>query len=196
MLTLDSSVLMMGWGLQMSWVEGLRGQVRGERCERWYAAHTQPHREARAAAQLQLQNFCVFLPVTTKTVRHARQFRTLRRPFFPRYLFVALDLREDPWRSVNGTFGVSRLVMAGDRPAAVPQGFVEDLISLSTCSGAVEFSPRLKVGQKVCVLSGPFAERIGELQRIDEGGRVRILLDLLGGKVPVWSEAGTMAPVA
>ena len=164
--------------------------------QRWCAVHAQPHREARATAQLELQHFRAFLPLTSKTIRHARQFKTVRRPLFPRYLFVSLDLDCDPWRSVNGTFGVTGLVMSGDYPAAVPPGLVEELIRLSGRSGVVEFSTQLKVGQRVCMLSGPFAERIGELEKVDEGGRVRILLDLMGVKIPVWSDAGTLAPVA
>jgi transcription antitermination factor NusG len=45
-----------------------------------------------------------------KTVRHARRLSTVEAPFFPRYLFTVLDLTRHLWRSVNGTFGVSRLV--------------------------------------------------------------------------------------
>jgi transcription antitermination factor NusG len=173
--------------------------VRGrtvDRQDRWYAVHTQPHREARAAAQLMLQEFRTFLPQSLRTIRHARQFRTVKRAFFPRYLFVALDVGLDRWRSVNGTSGVTRLVMAGSYPAPAPRGLVEDLIAFCGHDGAIEFSAQLEPGQRVCMLSGPFTERIGELQGIDDAGRVRILLDLMGGKIPVWSEAGVLAPVA
>lgn len=163
--------------------------------DRWYAVHTQPHREMRAAAQLERQGFHAFVPQTLKTVRHARRFRRVKRPFFPRYLFVAFDADRDQWRSVNGTFGVTRLVMAGERPQPAPRGLVEGLRAMTTKDGVLEFSPRLEPGQRVCILSGPFAEQIGELQEIDEKGRVRILLDLMGGKVPVTSKAETLAPV-
>jgi transcription antitermination factor NusG len=32
---------------------------------------------------------------------------------------------------------------------------------------------------------GPFAEYLGTLDRLDESGRVRVLLDMLGRQVPV-----------
>ena len=35
------------------------------------------------------------------------------------------------------------------------------------------------------VLSGPFADMIGKLARLDGGERVEVLLRLLGGEVPV-----------
>ena len=56
----------------------------------------------------------------------------MAEPIFPRYLFVVLDLDRDRWRSVNGTFGVARLVMmAGDRPQPAPHGVVEALVALA-----------------------------------------------------------------
>src|ERR1044071_3749272 len=83
--------------------------------ERWYAVYSQPHRETRAQQQLTAQGFTVFLPLYRKTVRHARKLTTVSAPFFPRYLFVALDLSLDQWRSVNGTFGVTSLITDGAR---------------------------------------------------------------------------------
>src|SRR5208283_4434114 len=75
--------------------------------ERWYVARTLPNREAGAASQLEAQGFRVFLPRIARTVRHARKMRRVRAPAFPAYLFVALDLNRDRWRSVNGTFGLA-----------------------------------------------------------------------------------------
>ena len=103
------------------WPQGTIG------AERWYVAHTLPRRELGAKKQLEFQGYRTFLPLHFKTVRHARQFRTVKAPFFPRYLFVSLDLSRDQWRSVNGTFGVASLIMEGERPKPVPRGVVEAL---------------------------------------------------------------------
>lgn len=90
--------------------------------ERWYVVYTLPVREMRARMHLENQGFRTFLPQRPKTVRHARKFSTVVAPFFPRYLFVVLDLGLDHWRSVNGTFGVANLIMQGDMPNPVPFG--------------------------------------------------------------------------
>src|SRR5258708_5439855 len=76
--------------------------------ERWYAVHTLPHSERRAQIQLRNQEFRTFLPQRLKTVRHARKSRTVHAPYFPRYLFVALNLSKHQWRSVNGTLWLLR----------------------------------------------------------------------------------------
>ena len=89
--------------------------------QRWYVVHTQPHREAQAARQLENQNYRVFLPRFLKSRRHARKIETGLVPLFPRYLFIILDLTRDPWRSVNGTYGVDRLLMRAEEPEPVAE---------------------------------------------------------------------------
>ena len=157
----------------------------GSHYARWFAVRTLAHREFAAATQLVAQNFESFLPTHLKTVRHARRFRTARAPFFPGYLFVRLDLQRDRWRSVNGTFGVACLVMAGDRPAAVPRGVVEALRAWSDAAGFISSARDFSPGQKVRVHAGPFAEKVGTLHRLDGHGRVQVLLELMGAQVPV-----------
>lgn len=152
--------------------------------ERWYVVQTLLHREAVAEYHIRAQGFRSFLPRFRKTIRHARKLRHVMAPVFPGYMFVILDVRRDRWRSINGTFGVARLITAVDRPMAVPAGIVEALQSSLDMSGSVQFDCGLVTGQKVRVLTGPFAQAIGALERLDDNGRVRVLLDMMGGKVP------------
>jgi transcription elongation factor/antiterminator RfaH len=146
--------------------------------ERWFAVRTQPHREAKAEQQLANQNYRVFLPRFLKSRRHARKFETIWGPLFPGYLFIVLDLTRDRWRSVNGTYGVDRLLTRAGAPEAVPHGLVEQLLSAASRLD-------LKEGQTVRVTAGPFADLLGRLATLDDSGRVRVLLHLLGGEVPV-----------
>jgi transcription antitermination factor NusG len=153
--------------------------------ERWYVVQTLPNRELNARVQLGVQGFRTFLPRYAKTVRHARKLKTVSAPFFPRYLFTVLDLRRDRWRSVNGTFGVARLVMGGQYPTPVPSGVVEGLQASCGADGHLHLADSLVIGGRVRLLSGPFADMIGKLARLDGGGRVQVLLKLLGGEVAV-----------
>src|SRR5918994_398755 len=134
------------------------GEARTEVRERWYAAQTLYRRESGAEMQLKAQGFASFLPQITRTLRHARQLRTVRTPLFPSYVFVRLDLERDRWRSVNGTYGVARLVMADGRPVPVPTGVVESLLDLRDATGVVRLDHDLSVGQRVEVIAGPFAK--------------------------------------
>jgi transcription elongation factor/antiterminator RfaH len=155
---------------------------------RWYAVHAQPNREFRAKQQLSNQGFEIFLPQRLKTVRHARRLTNVPAAFFPRYLFIALDLLQHRWRSVNGTFGVSSLVMRGDMPHPVPRGVVEAMIAAVDDTGMLCLTERLAVGDRVRLAAGPFAEKLGILDRLDDSGRVRVLLEIMGGTVPVQIE--------
>jgi transcriptional antiterminator RfaH len=157
-------------------------------CLRWYAVHTQPNRELRAKSQLENQGYEVFLPRCLKTVRHARKLTNVAAPFFPRYLFVRLDLVQHRWRSVNGTFGVISLVMQGEKPHPVPRGVVEAMIASVDTSGFLCFKESLVVGTQVRLAAGPFAEQLGILDRLDDSGRVRVLLDIMGAAIPVYVE--------
>ena len=83
-------------------VEGTCYPVRG--AERWFAVQTQPHAEDRARLQLANQKFRAFLPKRECTIRHARRMMSAVRPFFPRYLFVVIDLT-----AINGAASTALL---------------------------------------------------------------------------------------
>jgi transcription elongation factor/antiterminator RfaH len=163
---------------------------------RWYVVYTQPHREISVEQHLRAQDFHTYLPTHWKTTRHARQFRTAKAPFFPRYLFVKLVIGRDRWRSVNGTFGVSHMIMTGDRPKPVPAGVVEDLVSLVGTAGMLSFENVLQAGQPIRLLSGPFAGCIGTLTRLTPAGRVQVLLEIMGSRVAVSAPKDTLAILA
>ena len=151
---------------------------------RWYAVQCLSHRELAAALQLENQHYQIFLPRRRKIRRHARKTETVVVPFFPGYLFVSLDLAHHRWRSVNGTYGVASLVMRGEYPAPVPVGVVESLQRSCDDSSVVEWQPDLKPGQAVRILAGPLGDVVGELERLDGAGRVRVLLDIMGARIP------------
>lgn len=153
--------------------------------ERWYAVHTLPQREATAQMHLKNQAFRTFFPRFEKTVRHARKTRRILAPLFCRYLFVVLDPGRDRWRSINGTMGVSSLVTMAGKPIPVPKGIVETLIASSSSENRMDFRPSLTPGQKVRLVSGPFADQLGVFEQLDDGGRVRVLLEMMGGWHPL-----------
>ena len=130
---------------------------------------------------LENQGFHCFLPVFDKSVRHARRFREVTAPVFPRYLFVTLDPACQPWRRINGTPGVTSLIMAGEKPLSVRQGVVETLLASSTASGRLQFTNELALGESVRLVAGPFAEALGVIAGLDASGRVDVLLQMMGG---------------
>ena len=163
--------------------------------ERWFLVHTLPKSERRAEVHLRFQGFATYFPQINRTIRHARRFRNVQAPLFPRYMFLILDLSRDRWLSVRSTIGVSTLFTCEGRPTPIPAGVVEDLISYyDQTVESPDFG--LARGQSVRVLSGPFAELIGTLDRLDAGGRTRVLFEIMSTVVPVTIHRQALCPAA
>ena len=162
---------------------------------RWFVAHTQPHAEGKATAHLNRQGFEIYFPRYLKRRRHARRIETVPAPLFPRYLFVAVDLAAQRWRSIYSTVGVTRLVCNGDKPSPVPDGVVEALKSREDTDGFIKLDRRLpfRAGDKIRVLDGVFSSCFGLFEGLAERERIAILLDLLGRKVRVVLDADLIA---
>jgi len=154
---------------------------------RWYVVQTQPHAENRALQHLERQGYRTYLPRYLKRRRHARRVETVAAPLFPRYLFVAVDLASQRWRSIQSTVGVARLVCNGEGPAMVAGDVVAGLKRRENADGFVRLDqrPNLLRGAPVRVLDGVFAACIGLFDGLTDGQRVAILLELLGRKVRV-----------
>jgi transcription antitermination factor NusG len=163
--------------------------------ERWYVAHTQPHKEAVALRHLTEQGLRGFFPRQLKTVRHARKTRTIVAPLFPRYVFVILNLDRDRWLSVNGTLGITRLIIASGRPVPVPVGIVETLVESTDAAGKIKFAPGLAIGDKARLVAGPFAGALGVIERLDNAGRVSLLLKIMNREVRTSSMQDWLEPL-
>ena len=153
---------------------------------RWYVVHTKPNGEMRAALNLARQGFEAYLPRYLGQRRHARRIESVAKPLFPRYLFVQLDLDYDPWRTVNGTFGVSHLVSVNETPVPIPGSIVEATRRRETGDGYVQldYAP-FRPGERLEILEGPMAMHKGLFQHMKDSERVVLLLDLLGRPVRV-----------
>jgi transcriptional antiterminator RfaH len=162
---------------------------------RWFVAHTHPHAEGKATSHLSRQGFEIYFPRYLKRRRHARRIETVAAPLFPRYLFVAIDLNVQRWRSIYSTVGVSRLVCNGDDPSPVPDGIVEALKQREDSGGFIKLDARLpfRAGDKIRVLDGAFSSCLGLFESMAERERIAILLDLLGRKVRVVLDADLVA---
>jgi transcriptional antiterminator RfaH len=164
-------------------------------CDQWYVVQTQPNAEQRAISNLARQGFVTYLPRYLKRRRHARKTEVVSAPLFPRYVFVAIDMAARQWRSIQSTFGVSRLVCNGESPAAVSGWVVDQLKGREDASGYVQLLPTAKFahGDKVRIVEGVFNECLGLFEDMTDRERVVVLLDLLGRKVRVVLDGSAVA---
>jgi transcriptional antiterminator RfaH len=73
---------------------------------------------------------------------------------------------------------------------------VEGLIARTDEANLTLFDAGLSTGQTVRILSGPFTDFVGTIERLDEAGRVRVLLDMMGSAVPVALRRTALFPAA
>ena len=164
--------------------------------ERWFVVRVLPHRESTAQFYLLCQGYRSFAPRVWRTIRHARKLRNVLAPLFPGYIFIILDLSTHRWRAVNSTIGVASLIMGSEQPTPVPRGIVEALVAATDISGTVRLDRDLEIGKMVRIVSGPFAERLCRLVHLDDRGRVRVLLEIMGAEVSTQVDRSCVAPAA
>lgn len=161
----------------------------------WFVAETLPRAEFQAQIQLERQLFDCFCPRFSRQRRHARRIERVLAPLFPGYVFVRFDPDRDQWRSINGTTGVRRLIGGTpNRPQPMPQQAMEALVARCENGVVTRLVTDLEVGQRVRLNAGPFLDRLATVEELDDRGRVRVLLDILGGQVPARLAASDLMP--
>jgi transcriptional antiterminator RfaH len=162
----------------------------------WLVGRTQSRRERWAAANAERQGAETYLPLVlergsyllrkghrTQMTPGARYRSSRVTPLFPGYIFI----RTLQWRYLLGTFGLIDLVRSGELPSIVPQTIIDDLRKREA-EGIVQLPEAQKYlfhdNDAVRVIDGPFAGKQGIVTGYTAVERVRVLLDLLGRKVP------------
>jgi transcriptional antiterminator RfaH len=153
----------------------------------WLAVHTRPRQEALAAQNLQRQGYTVFLPELQQRKRRAGKWQRVAGPLFPRYLFVEVRLGEQSTVSIRSTTGVVGLVRFGHELVPVDPAiiqFLQESQRHDLGKDAEEDWPH-KPGDRVDILSGPFAGLSGIYQIANDAERATLLIDLLGRRTGV-----------
>lgn len=146
----------------------------------WAAAQLQPQRDGLALHCLRQAGFETYAP-RLREQRTAHGRKVTRTPLlFPGYLFVLIV--HGRWYEARWALGVTRLVLSGGTPAAVPEGVIMALKARET-GGLITLlaAPKYRTGQRLRVVSGPFAGHVGLYAGMKPRERVEVLLAILGG---------------
>jgi transcriptional antiterminator RfaH len=157
----------------------------------WACALVEPQQERAAQHFLSLNGFESYCPRLRVTRRsHGRQVVS-KPPLFPSYVFVVIA---DKWWSARWCPHVRRLILNGMTPAVVPDRVIAEIQSRER-NGLIELPPRLKCGDPVRILRGPFREHLALYQGQSGHERVAVLLSLLGGQHRVTLPRGDIEAV-
>ena len=168
------------------------GSVRGHAVPFWAVVTTQPSAEKRALWHLERQGFAAYGPrEKIVRVRHGKKVSEARW-MFPRYLFVWIV---DRWYDLLTTTGISRLLMNGDQPAQLPNGWV-DALKARERGGLITLPKphRFKIGAVVQVTGGIFDGARGLYRGMTSKQREIVILDVLGARIELAS--GTLRSAA
>ncbi len=99
-----------------------------ESSDPWFIVQLKPNGISNALRNLSRQGFGSFHPRQTATRRVRDKLVTREEPVFSGYLFVTFDVDTAPWRRINATLGVARLLTTPSLvPARVPEAFMAAL---------------------------------------------------------------------
>jgi transcriptional antiterminator RfaH len=163
----------------------------------WYCVYTNPRCEDLAVQHLEDQQFNTMLLTYEKTYKSHR--KPIKRPLFPRYLFVEFDIKRDHWQSIFGTYGVHSLFMAGEGvPVEVPARTIELLRTLYVDRPMREGGlPPIEPGTRVRILSdrNPFAHVADPICTWSDGERLKLLFTLFAREFEVMFDRAEVEPV-
>ena len=151
----------------------------------WFILQFKPNSHHQAVKNLTRQGFETFLPLHDTTSRKLSRFINTSKPLFPGYMFIRFDKAESEWYKINNTYGVSRLITFNSILKSIPTIFVDSLMKRYDLSGKLLPIKKLKKGDQVTVLSGPFANFIATVEKYEADHRIWILMDLMGRKTKI-----------
>jgi transcription antitermination factor NusG len=167
---------------------------------RWCVIRTKPRWEARVAERLQSENVSAYAPVMRRVeaaVSSAGAKLRYEKPqcLFPGYMFVNLAPR-DCLQIMQWQPGVRAVMRVLGSVAALSQEQMDEIRHRENAEGFIPVTaPPLVKGQKVCIVEGVFEGLEGLFERYVHGqDRVRILLQLLSGGMPLELDRRLVAP--
>ncbi|HEY0100006.1 MAG TPA: transcription termination/antitermination NusG family protein [Pyrinomonadaceae bacterium] len=144
----------------------------------WYAIHTKPRQEERAACNLIAWEVETFSPRLKESRRNTftGQPMQLVKPLFPGYIFAKFDART-MLHKVCFTRGVHSVVSFGGSPVPVSDEIISLIRSQIGADGFVKLGGDLDVGDEVRIKDGPLQNFVGVFERkINATNRVMLLL--------------------
>ena len=179
--------------LQLHWKAGI---MTHEDCStRWFLAQFKPNSHYIAESNLSRQGFETFLPLQEETRRKRGTFTTQMLPLFPGYIFVALDILQGHWRTVNSTYGISQLVSLGRKPKPVPDDLIDQLMLRCDREGKLIPPKDFEPGDQVLLNKGPFTNFVATIDSIAPDQRIWVLIDIIGRQTRVGIDANHLRAV-
>ena len=162
--------------------------------KRWYIVHTYSGYENKVKSNLEksieymnMADKIFRVEVPQKTVTQIKGGRKLEKEekIFPGYVLVEMIMDEDSWYVVRHTAGVTKFVGSAKKPIPAKESEIKKIIHRSTTT-TQKIEMDVKVGEKVRIISGPFAEFVGDITEVyPDKAKLRAMVSIFGRETPV-----------
>ncbi len=162
--------------------------------KRWYIVHTYSGHENKVKVNLEKRIeymnmgekiFRVEVPQKTVTQVKSGKKQEREEKIFPGYVLVEMIMDEDSWYVVRHTAGVTKFVGSAKRPIPAKDSEIKKIINRST-STTQKIELDVKAGDKVRIVSGPFADFIADIIEVyPDKYKLRANVSIFGRETPV-----------
>lgn len=165
-----------------------------EQKKRWYVVHTYSGHENKVKVNLEKRIeymnmgdkiFRVEVPQKTITKVKDGKKQDREEKIFPGYVLVEMIMDDDSWYVVRHTAGVTKFVGSAKKPIPAKDAEIKKIIHrVQTQTTKIELD--VKVGDKVRIISGPFADFIGDITEVyPDKSKLRATVSIFGRETPV-----------
>ena len=161
---------------------------------RWYIVHTVTGHENKVKVNLEKRIeymnmgekiFRVEVPQKTVTQMKGGKKQEREEKIFPGYVLVEMIMDEDSWYVVRHTAGVTKFVGSAKKPIPARDSEIKKIINRST-STAQKIELDVKAGDKVRIISGPFADFVADIIEVyPDKSKLRANVSIFGRETPV-----------
>ncbi len=163
--------------------------------KRWYIVNTYSGYENKVKVNLEKRIeymnmgekiFRVEVPQKTITQVKAGKKTEKDEKVFPGYVLVEMIMDEDSWYVVRHTAGVTRFVGSAKKPIPARDSEIKKVLGRATSDAPQRIELDVKAGDKVRIISGPFAEFVGDITEVyPDKAKLRANVSIFGRETPV-----------
>jgi len=165
-----------------------------EKKKRWYIVHTYSGHENKVKVNLEKRVdymnlghkiFKVEVPQKSVTRVKDGKRQDKEEKIFPGYVLVEMIMDDDSWYVVRHTPGVTKFVGAERKPIPARDAEINKILRKAQVQPTkVELD--IKIGDKVSIISGPFADFVGDVMEVyPDKEKLRAMVSIFGRDTPV-----------
>ncbi len=169
-------------------------KIQPKKEKRWYIVHTYSGHENKVKANLEKRIefmnmghkiFRIEVPQKSITKVTGGKRQEKQEKIFPGYVLVEMIMDEDSWYVVRHTSGVTKFVGAEKKPIPAKDSEIKKIIDKAQVqTQKVVFD--IRVGDKVRIISGPFADFVGDITEVyPDKEKLRASVSIFGRDTPV-----------